>query len=81
MKGQNKNLLKSSSIKETHIKFNEKSIVKVPKKIIIDYINDEMNKIKPEKHVLKRTNTSLNRIIANKMIEKEKIKGRKSQAK
>ena len=40
-----------------------------------------MNKIKPEKPVLKRTNTSLNRIIANKMIEKEKIKGRKSQAK
>ena len=56
-------------------------MVKVPKRIIIDYINDEMGKIKSEKQVMRRNNTSLNRIIANKIIEKEKIKGRKSQFK
>ena len=32
-------LSKSNSIKETNIQFIEKSIVKVPKRIIIDYIN------------------------------------------
>ena len=46
MKVQNKKALKSSSIKQTNIQFNEDSVVKVPKKIIIDYINDQMGKIK-----------------------------------
>jgi len=47
--------------------------------MILDYIQEEINKINPDKQMFKRSNASLNRLIANKIIEKERCKNRASQ--
>lgn len=43
---------------------------KVKKRMILDYIQEEITKINPDKQIFKRSNASLNRLIANKIIEK-----------
>jgi hypothetical protein len=45
----------------------------------LDYIQEEINKINPDKQIFKRSNASLNRLIASKIIEKERSKNRNSQ--
>lgn len=52
---------------------------KVKKRMILDYIQEEIGKINPDKQIFKRSNASLNRLIANKIIEKERAKNRNSQ--
>lgn len=52
---------------------------KVKKRMILDYIQEEINKINPDKQMFKRSNASLNRLIASKIIEKERCKNRASQ--
>jgi hypothetical protein len=52
---------------------------KVKKRMILDYIQEEINKINPDKQIFKRSNASLNRLIASKIIEKERSKNRNSQ--
>lgn len=52
---------------------------KVKKRMILDYIQEEITKINPDKQIFKRSNASLNRLIANKIIEKERAKNRNSQ--
>jgi len=48
--------------------------------MIIDYIHEEISKIVPDKQIFKRSNNaSLNRLIANKIMEKEKAKTRNCQ--
>lgn len=47
--------------------------------MILDYIQEEITKINPDKQIFKRSNASLNRLIANKIIEKERAKNRNSQ--
>ena len=47
----------------------------------MDFINDEITKVSADKQLIKRTNLSLNRFIANKIMDKEKFKDRKSQLK
>jgi hypothetical protein len=47
--------------------------------MILDYIHEEIGKINPDKQIFKRSNASLNRLIANKIIEKERSKNRNSQ--
>jgi hypothetical protein len=45
----------------------------MPKLVMIDYINEEIAKMNPdksEKPMLKHNNSSLNRLIATKMLEK-----------
>ena len=49
---------------------------KVKKRMILDYIQEEIGKINPDKQIFKRSN---NRLIANKIIEKERAKNRNSQ--
>lgn len=47
--------------------------------MILDYIQEEIGKINPDKQIFKRSNASLNRLIANKILEKERAKNRNSQ--
>lgn len=60
---------KTSSIKELTL-YNEigPDSKKEPKKLLLEYINDEFSKLSPEKQTLKKSNSSLNRMLANKMI-------------
>jgi hypothetical protein len=77
--------LKRPAVKEMQFNMNENNghLVegeKVKKKMIIDYIQEEISKIAPDKQIFKRSNASLNRLIANKIMEKEKAKTRNCQA-
>lgn len=56
-------------------------MVRVQKRVMLDFINDEITKVSADKQLIKRTNLSLNRFIANKIMDKEKFKDRKSQLK
>ena len=47
--------------------------------MILHYIQEEIGKINPDKQIFKRSNASLNRLIANKILEKERAKNRNSQ--
>jgi hypothetical protein len=47
--------------------------------MIIDYINEEIIKITPDQQLLKKKDSSLNRLITNKIIEKEKCRQKHSQ--
>lgn len=38
--------------------------------MIIDFINDEMTKITPDKQLFKKNNASLNRLVCSKIMEK-----------
>lgn len=62
------------------MQFNEEVSVegRVKKKLIIDYIQEEIGKINPDKQIFKRTNASLNRLIAHKILEKQKAAHRNS---
>ena len=46
----------------------------LPQRMMVDYINDEINNILAEKETLTKAKTSLNRLIASKMLEKDKNK-------
>lgn len=41
---------------------------KLKKRMILDYIQEEIGKITPDKQIFKRSNASLNRLIANKIL-------------
>ena len=76
--------LKVATVKELQLNVTQGSNLvfegeKVKKRIILDYIHEEMGKINPDKQIFKRSNASLNRLIANKIIEKERAKNRNSQ--
>ena len=56
----------------------------MPKLVMIDYITEEIGKLNPdksEKHMIRHNNYSLNRLIATKMLEKQKNKSRNSHNK
>jgi hypothetical protein len=83
-KGKESVDLKVAAVKEMQLNVTQGSNLvfegdKVKKRMILDYIHEEMGKINPDKQIFKRSNASLNRLIANKIIEKERAKNRNSQ--
>jgi hypothetical protein len=72
---------KSKSIKSGALKPTEEDSENAPRRVMIDYIDDEVPKPPPQSRSLKRNNTSLNRLISTKIVEKGGLRGRKSQLK
>jgi len=59
---------KTGIVKEMNLNIEEQEIRRIKKRIIIDYINEEINKITPDKVLVKKKDGSLNRLITNKII-------------
>lgn len=70
---------KSGLVKQMSLNIEQQEIRKVKKRMIIDYINEEIIKITPDQQLLKKKDSSLNRLITNKIIEKEKCRQKHSQ--
>lgn len=75
--------LKAATVKEMQLNVTQSNNLvfegeKVKKRIILDYIQEEIGKITPDKQIFRRSNASLNRLIATKILEKERAKNRNS---
>lgn len=75
--------LKAATVKEMQLNVTQSNNLvfegeKVKKRIILDYIQEEIGKINPDKQIFRRSNASLNRLIATKILEKERAKNRNS---
>ena len=70
---------KTGIVKQMNLNIEQQEIRRIKKKIIIDYINEEINKTTPDKLIMKKKDSSLNRLITNKIISKERNRQKQSQ--
>ena len=70
---------KTGIVKQMNLNIEQQEIRRIKKKIIIDYINEEINKTTPDKLIMKKKDSSLNRLITNKIISKERTRQKQSQ--
>ena len=70
---------KTGIVKQMNLNIEQQEIRRIKKKIIIDYINEEINKTTPDKLIMKKKDSSLNQLITNKIISKERNRQKQSQ--